>query len=332
MLLELTVENYAVVERVRVRFFSGLNLLTGETGSGKSIVVDALGLLFGGRASPDMVRRDTDRARVSAFFEAPKDPACRVLLEEAGVAVEDGDLLMEREVLAGGKSRAFLGSRPVTAGLLRSLAPYLGDIHGQHEQQQLFSAEAQLELLDQFAGVEEAVERVGALFRDWKRIQDELAELDKSEQEKLRLADLWSFQRKEIEAAGLKAGEDSELENERLVLKNVAKLQESASTGYTALYDAPESASSQIRVAIKKLEDLCRIDASLQGTLETLRSAEIGVAEASRAVRDYLDRLEADPDRLEHVESRLALIERLKRKYGATVGEVLAFLDEVRTQ
>jgi len=326
------VENYAVVERVRVRFHPGLNLLTGETGSGKSIVVDALGLLFGGRASADMVRSDTDRARISGIFEAPQDAACRALLEEAGVPLEDGELLMEREVLAGGKSRAFLGNRPVTAALLRTLAPYLGDIHGQHDQQQLFSAEAQLELLDQFADLEEAAEGVSALFREWKRIQDELSNLEKSEQEKLRLADLWSFQRKEIEAAGLKAGEDSELENERLVLKNVAKLQESANAGYSALYDAPESASSQIRVAIKKLEELCRIDASLQGTLETLRSAEIGVGEASRAVRDYLDRLEADPDRLEHVESRLALIDRLKRKYGASLAEVLAFLDNVRAQ
>ena len=325
-------ENYAVVERVRVRFHPGLNLLTGETGSGKSIVVDALGLLFGGRASADMVRSDTDRARISGIFEAPQDAACRALLEEAGVPLEDGELLMEREVLAGGKSRAFLGNRPVTAALLRTLAPYLGDIHGQHDQQQLFSAEAQLELLDQFADLEEAAEGVSALFREWKRIQDELSNLEKSEQEKLRLADLWSFQRKEIEAAGLKAGEDSELENERLVLKNVAKLQESANAGYSALYDAPESASSQIRVAIKKLEELCRIDASLQGTLETLRSAEIGVGEASRAVRDYLDRLEADPDRLEHVESRLALIDRLKRKYGASLAEVLAFLDNVRAQ
>src|ERR1700686_4990617 len=186
MLLELVVENYAVVERVRVRFHPGLNLLTGETGSGKSIVVDALGLLFGGRASADMVRSDTDRARISGIFEAPKDPGCRALLEEAGVEVEDGELLLEREVLAGGKSRAFLGNRPVTAALLRTLAPYLGDIHGQHEQQQLFSAEAQIELLDQFAGIEESVERAGALFRAWKRIQDELSDLEKSEQEKLR--------------------------------------------------------------------------------------------------------------------------------------------------
>src|ERR1700721_1458793 len=149
---ELVVENYAVVERVRVRFHAGLNLLTGETGSGKSIVVDALALVLGGRGSADMVRSETERARVAAIFEAPKDAALLALLEQAGAPVEDGELLIEREVLAGGQSRAFFGNRPVTMALLREIAPFLGDIHGQHEQQQLFSSEAQLLSLDGFAG------------------------------------------------------------------------------------------------------------------------------------------------------------------------------------
>src|SRR5580700_2459366 len=213
MLAELLVENYAVVERVRVRFHPGLNLLTGETGSGKSIVVDALGLVLGGRASADMVRSDTDRARISAIFEAPRQPACQALLEHAGVPVEDGELLIEREVLAGGKSRAFLGNRPVTAALLRELAPFLGDIHGQHEQQQLFSPESQLELLDEFAGLDEAREQAASLFRQWHQFQRELAELEKSEQEKLRRADLWRVQKKESEDVALKRAEDVELEN-----------------------------------------------------------------------------------------------------------------------
>src|SRR6202167_3771242 len=138
MLLELVVENYAVVERVRVRFHAGLNLLTGETGSGKSIVVDALALVLGGRASADMVRSDTERARVAAIFEAPKDAALLGLLDRAGVPVEDGELLIEREVLSSGKSRAFLGNRPVTMALLREIAPFLGNINGQHDQQHLF--------------------------------------------------------------------------------------------------------------------------------------------------------------------------------------------------
>ena len=326
------VENYAVVEHVRVRFHAGLNLLTGETGSGKSIVVDALGLVLGGRASADMVRSDSVRARISAIFEAPQQALGRALLEDAGVPVEDGELLIEREVLAGGKSRAFLGNRPVTAALLRQLAPFLGDIHGQHEQQQLFSPQSQLELLDEFAGLEESREQVSRIFREWRGFQTELETLEKSEQEKLRLADLWSFQKKEMEAAALKPGEDVELENERAVLKNVARLQDSANAAYSALYDSPESASAQVRTAIKKLDDLSRIDGSLAPVLETLKSAAIGVDEASFAIRDYLDRLEADPDRLEQVESRIDLIHRLKRKYGSSLEEVLAFLENVRAQ
>jgi DNA repair protein RecN (Recombination protein N) len=332
VLLELVVENYAVVERIRVQFHAGLNLLTGETGSGKSIVVDALGLVLGGRASADMVRSDTERARVAAIFETPRQPVLLELLEQAGAPVEDGELLIEREILAGGKSRAFLGNRPVTVALLREIAPFLGDIHGQHEQQQLFSSAAQLQSLDEFAGLGNQRGEVAGLFRRWKSIQNDLDELNRSEQEKLRMADLWSFQRKEIDAAALQPGEDARLEQERVVLRNVAKLQENANSAYSALYEAEESVSSQLRTALKKLEDLAKIDGSLQRVAETLRSAAIGVDEASDAIRDYLDKLEADPKRLDEVEARLALIERLKRKYGSSLDDVLAFLEDVRAR
>jgi DNA repair protein RecN (Recombination protein N) len=332
VLLELVVENYAVVERVRVQFHAGLNLLTGETGSGKSIVVDALGLVLGGRASADMVRSDTERARVAAIFETPREPALLELLERAGAPVEDGELLIEREILAGGKSRAFLGNRPVTVALLREISPFLGDIHGQHEQQQLFSNQAQLQSLDEFAGLTDQRSEVSDLFRRWRGMGSELDELNRSEQEKLRMADLWSFQRQEIDAAALRAGEDAQLEQERAVLRNVAKLQENANAAYNVLYEAEESVSSQLRTALKKLEDLAKIDGSLQRVAETLGSAAIGVDEASDAIRDYLDKLEADPKRLDEVEARLALIERLKRKYGSTLDEVLAFLEDVRSK
>jgi DNA repair protein RecN (Recombination protein N) len=332
VLLEIVVENYAVVERVRVKFHAGLNLLTGETGSGKSIVVDALGLVLGGRASADMVRSDAERARVAAIFEAPSDAALLELLDQAGAEVEDGELLIEREVLSGGKSRAFLGNRPVTMALLRDIAPFLGDIHGQHEQQQLFSNAAQLESLDDFGGLESQREAVAGLFRQWKALESELEELHRSEQEKLRMADLWSFQRKEIDAAALKPGEDAQLEQERVVLRNVAKLQENANAAYAALYEEQESVSTQLRTALKKVEELARIDASLQPVVETLQSASIGVDDASDAVRDYMDKLEADPKRLDEIESRLALIERLKRKYGSNLEGILAFLEDVRAK
>jgi DNA repair protein RecN (Recombination protein N) len=332
MLVELVVENYAVVERARIRFHSGLNLLTGETGSGKSIIVDALSLLFGGRASADMVRSDAPRARVSGIFEAPRSAALREILTEAGVDTEDGELIVEREILAGGKSRAFAGSRPVTAALLRQIAPFLGDIHGQHEQQRLFSPDAQLEMLDDFGETASEVNEAATAFREWRRATRELQELETSDQEQLRMLDLWRFQRNEIEAARLKPGEDAELEKERLVLKNVARLQESATAAYAALYDAAESATAQMRTARKRIDELCRIDASLQPVVDALKPAEIAVDEASSALRDYLDRLEADPGRLEDVEARLAQIDRLKRKYGASIDEILGFFEDVRAK
>jgi DNA repair protein RecN (Recombination protein N) len=332
VLLELVVENYAVVERVRVRFHAGLNLLTGETGSGKSIVVDALGLVLGGRASADMVRSDAERARVAAIFEVPEDAALLGILEQAGAPVEDGELLIEREVLAGGKSRAFLGNRPVTMALLREVAPFLGDIHGQHEQQQLFSSEAQLRSLDDFGALGARREEAAGLFRRWKSIQSELEELNRSDQEKLRMTDLWSFQLKEIDSAALKPGEDARLEQERVMLRNVGKLQDNANAAYGALYEEQESVSAQLRIALKKVEELARIDASLERVVETLKSAAIGVDEASDAIRDYLDKLEADPKRLDEIEARLALIERLKRTYGSTLDDILAFLEDVRAK
>src|SRR3954454_20057758 len=221
MLLELVVENYAVVERLRVHFHAGLNLLTGETGSGKSIIVDALGLLLGGRASAEMIRTGEPRARVAGIFDVRDHPGVRKLLEPSGLEIEDGELLIEREILAGGKSRAFVGSRPAAASLLKELAPLLGDIHGQHEQQQLFSPDAQLRMLDQFAGAE----RIAGLFVSWRAVGKELGELERSEQEKLRMLDLWSFQRSEIEAAALQPGEDAVLDQERRLLMNLVRIQ-----------------------------------------------------------------------------------------------------------
>ncbi len=332
MLLELAVENYAVVEKARVRFHRGLNLLTGETGSGKSIVVDALALLLGGRASADLVRTGAERARVSGIFELAEDPGLVELLSSGGVEAEDGELVLEREVLANGKSRAFAGGRAVTAGWLREAAPYLGDIHGQNEQQRLFSGGIQLAMLDEFADCGEVLAGVGDLFRGWKRCLAELTELDASEREQLRQADLWSFQLKEIEAAALKPQEDAELENEKRVLKNVARLQENASAAYAALYDAPQSAFSQLGAAIKRVEELCRIDESLLPVIEALRLAAIGLQEAAGTLGGYLDKLEADPGRLDSVELRLETIARLKRKYGATIEGVLAFLDGARAR
>jgi DNA repair protein RecN (Recombination protein N) len=332
MLLELVVENYAVVERLRVNFHAGLNLLTGETGSGKSIVVDALGLLLGGRAQADMIRTGEARARVAGIFDVREQAAIRRLLEPSGLEAEDGELLVEREILASGKSRAFVGSRPVSVSLLKDLAPFLADIHGQHDQQLLFSPDAQREMLDAFGGHRDAVERIDSLFGQWRAGAAELEELERSEQEKLRLLDLWSFQRKEIESAQLEPDEETALENERRVLNNVQRLEEAATAAYTAIYDGPESARSQVRLAAKRIEELARIDGTLDPLREHLKAADLSLQEVSYTLRDYLGRLEANPGRIEEVELRLAALDKLKRKYGQSVPDILSFLADVRRQ
>ncbi len=332
MLCELVIENYAVVERLRVRFHSGLNLLTGETGSGKSIVVDALGLLYGGRSSAEAVRSGADRARVSGIFEVPSTTGFQALIEEHGIEVDEGELLVEREIQAGGKSRAFVGSRPVTLGVLKELSVHLGDIHGQHEQQELFSPDNQLDMLDTFAQNGALREQVGAAYARWVAAKRELEELDLQEQERLRLADLWRFQKRELEDAGLKPSEDDELQTERTVLANVAKLQDGASAAFTALYESEDSAASRIRQARRRIDDLLRVDPSLQEASDLLKPAEIAMNEVGHALSHYLGKLEADPARLDSVESRMAAIEKLKRKYGGSVNDMIAFLADVTSR
>jgi DNA repair protein RecN (Recombination protein N) len=328
MLLELSIENYAVIGRLRVCFHSGLNLLTGETGSGKSIVVDALALLLGGRASADTIRSGEERARISGRFALPAERVAS--LEAVGLMPEDGELLIEREILAGGKSRAYVNSRPVAAALLRELAPHLGDIHGQHDQQLLFSPDAQLAMLDVFGGHEALLGEVTSVYRRWRETSSQLEELERTEQEKLRLLDLWTFQWKEIENAAPRAGEEEKLDNERRILLNLSRLQEGAGKAYAALYDSPESVHALLRTAVKRLEEMARIDKDLGEAAETLRPAELAVQEASYTLRDYLSRLEANPGRLEEIESRLAALDKLKRKYGSSIEQVLAFLADVQ--
>ncbi len=333
MLVELIVENYAVVEQARIRFQQGLNVLTGETGSGKSIVVDSLALLLGARASSETIRSGETKARVSGIFALQAREELNSLLLEAGIEHEGEDeLIVEREITANGKSRAFVGNRPVTTAFLRRLAPILGDIHGQNEQQSLFSTQAQREILDEYARAAPLLSVVAALFAEWRLLGEKLDELSRNEQEKLRLLDLWKFQAKEIESVAPKPGEDSELEAERKILQNVTRLQESAAHAFAALYESPESATTQLGHAGKRLDELVRIDPAMTETAAALKQASVLLEEASYSLRDYLGRLEADPTRLENIESRLDAIDRLKRKYGRTIEEVLAFHDEAARQ
>ena len=325
MLHELNIENYAVVEKLRVRFHGGLNLLTGETGSGKSILVDALSLLLGARATADVIRPGSGRARVSAVFEVEETPALRSLLEASSLEIEQHELILERELLDNGKSRAYVNGRVVTLSLLRELAPLLADIHGQHEQQSLFSTRTQLEMLDTLAGTTAAAGEVETLYRTWRECERRISELRGDEQERQRLLDLYRFQFQEIEQAELTLGEEERLEQDRRALGNLERVQQTGTEAYDLLYDDSSSVSTQLATARRALEELAQYDAKFGPLAEALESARATVDDAALEIRSYLDRLEADPERLNEVESRLALIEKLKRKYGRTLDEVLEY-------
>ncbi len=315
MLQVLEIENYAVVEKLRVDFRPGLNVLTGETGSGKSIVVDALSLLLGMKASAELVRAGAERARVAGVFE-----------------LEPGELLIEREILANGKSRAFVGGRLATVSTLREMAPRLGDIHGQHEQQELFSVQAQIEMLDEFCGASAQRERAGELFAAWTHTGRRIEELHRAAAEGQRMLDLWKFEHQEITQAALAPGEDQRLEDEKRVLANLERILATGHSAWQALYDSPAAATSQVKTAARALEDVARFHPDLSGLAQTLQGARLTIEEAAGELRRFLDRLEADPGRLAQIEDRLDLIGKLKRKYGASVEQIQAAGQEAQAK
>ncbi|HEV2116780.1 MAG TPA: DNA repair protein RecN [Terriglobales bacterium] len=329
MLRELRLENYAVIDNVVVEFALGLNLLTGETGAGKSILIDALALLLGEKASTDVIRHGAERAVVAAVFEAEGKTAKALsqLLEANGLDEEAGELILRREIAAAGKGRVFINNQPATVAVLRQLAPHLAAIHAQSESLVSFDAAARLELLDAFAGAR--LEPVEAAFHKWKSVRERIAELERGEQDRLRLLDLWSFQQKEIEAARPQAGEDEQLEIEKRVLANAEKIYAAAIGAYDLLYESNASASSALRAAQRQIEELARFEPKFKELSAALDSARITVEDAGATLRDYAGGVQASPERLAEVEDRLADLDRLKRKYGPTLADVIAFGEEV---
>ena len=330
MLREIHIQNYAVVEKLALEFQPGLNLLSGETGSGKSILVDALGLALGGRASPDLIRTGQDRATVTAVFRAEGRGKRRAMwsawFEEYGLAGADEDeIILRREIQASGKSRLLVNDQPVTVAAVKALARYLVEVHGQGEHAALFQREAQLDVLDEFASVDVLLQEVRDLFHRRRELEREMDSLNQNEQDRLRTIDLLRFQAQELERARLQPGEDARLEDEKRILSNLEKIRAAAATAYGALYEEEMSATSRLSTAARALEELRRYDAVFEPHLEPLAAMKATVEDLAIFLRDYLGKLEANPHRLEEVEDRLALIDRLKRKYGKTIEEMLDY-------
>ena len=336
MLLELRLENYAVIDNVAVEFAPGLNLLTGETGAGKSILIDALALLLGERASSDIIRSGAEKAVVSAVWEPEAAAAKKIgqVLSENGLD-DDESLILRREVATGGKGRIFINNQPATVAVLKRLAPYLATIHAQNETLLSFDASTRLQLLDTFAASK--TEAVAQAYAAWKSIVDRIAELERDEQDRLRLLDLWSFQKREIEEARPLPGEDERLEAEKRVLANSEKIYNAGMNAFDLLYDGTASTSSTLRAASKHVEELARYAPKFQEALSALDSARISIEDVGTSLRDYTGGIQASPERLAEVEDRLAALDRLKRKYAASPGsssgspldDVIAFGAEV---
>jgi DNA repair protein RecN (Recombination protein N) len=326
VLVELRLENYAVIDNAAVEFASGLNLLTGETGAGKSILIDALALLLGEKATSDVIRTGADRAVVAAVFECDGSAgdAIEKILEHNGLdESEDGSLIVRREIAAAGKGRVFVNNQPATVAVLRQLAPHLATIHAQNESMLSFDAPARLALLDGFAA--NHLEPVTAAFQSWKGIRARIDELERGEQDRLRLVDLWTFQKREIEEAKVQAGEDDRLETEKRVLANAEKIYNAAIQAFDLLYEGDGSTSSSMRAAQKQIEELARYEPKFQEALAALETARISVEDVGATVRDYAGGIHASPEHLAEVEDRLALLDRLKRKYGPSLENVIEF-------
>jgi DNA repair protein RecN (Recombination protein N) len=325
MLVELRAENYAVIDHAIASFGPGLNLLTGETGAGKSILVDALALLMGGKSSVDVVRHGADKAVVSCVFEST--PGAEAILEVNGIDAEATEIILRREILSTGKGRVFVNNQPATVQVLKQLAPELALVHAQTETLSSFDPTQQRILLDRFAGI--STDAAAEAHARWRAAADKLNDLLQGEQDRLRMVDLWTYQRNEIEQAHLQPGEDEALETEKRVLANAEKLYAAALGAFDQLYEGSVSAEAALQGAIRNVEELARYDARWAEPAQQLASARATISDVAASLRDYAEGINAAPERLAEIEDRLALLDRLKRKYGKTVAEVIAFGEEV---
>lgn len=333
MLAELSIQDFAIIDRLHLHLAPGFNVLTGETGAGKSIIIDALGVLLGARADSAWVRAGADRARVEGVFalSGEQRTLLRPVLEEYGLAeaaAESDDLILTREITSAGRSTGRVNGRAVTASILNAVGEALVDIHGQSEHLSLLRVRQHIELLDRYAGLGAQRAELAEAVRTVRGVRGELAALRRDERELARRQEMLRFQVDEIEAAALNVAEDEELVRERVRLVNAHKLMELAETVYAFLYEPGDEQRGVLDLlgdASDDLSSLTRLDPRLADQETALVAAMDALEEVGRAMRDYRDEIEANPERLQEVEERLTLIHNLKRKYGETIGDVLAF-------
>ncbi|HLA78750.1 MAG TPA: DNA repair protein RecN [Vicinamibacteria bacterium] len=329
MLKLLRISNIALIPSLDLDFDPGLTLLTGETGAGKSILIDALGLLLGLRASSELIRTGEERAWVEAVIEGE---GLGRFLQDHGLPGDGDEAVVRREVLASGKGRASINGALVPIAVLRDLGPLVATIHGQHEPQGLLDAETHLALLDRHAGLSEEAGRVADAYRRLRSAESALETLRRDRRELERRREMLEFQAGEIEKAALLPGEEESLRQEKLVQANRGRLADLSAEAYAILFEDEGAVLTRLGQAYRRIEDLAGIDPRFLSHLEARQAVGAQLDDLALFLRDYREALEVSPGRLDEIESRLALIERLKRKYGASVEEVIAFGDACRGQ
>lgn len=334
MLASLSIENIAVIEKADIQFESGLNVLTGETGAGKSIIIDSINAILGERTSRDLVRAGTQKATVSAFFEDVSNAVMRKAAHLGIPVEEDNSMLIQRSVQNDGRNACRVNGKPVTVSMLKELGHYLINIHGQHDSQALLSAEKHYVYLDLLAENSAILKEYKDAFREWKQVEKELSSLQVDEDEKLRKMDLLRFQIQELEDADITPGERESLIEKRLFFQNAEKIANSLQQAYIAVQGSDEifGALQQLHTASAALQDSAQYRSDLSKLSENVSELCYTLEEYADELRSNLGETEINPEEREEVDDRLDLLYRLSRKYGETEEEMLAFLDNCRTE
>ena len=334
MLLELHIRDFALVDDLHFEVGAGFVALTGETGAGKSIIVDALGMALGERTGPEVIRTGAAKSLVEAVFDISDCPAAARAAMESGFEVDDNMLIVSREVSRNGRSQARVNGRAATASVLRDITTLLIDVHGQHEHQSLLQVPLHVEILDAWIGdkAAELRDQSAEIYGQLQAVRRERERLQTNERERVRLLDLYKFQLEEIETAHLEDGEEDSLAAEKNRLANAEKLYTAASEIHDALTGAEGCAVDRLSEASRIADRIEGLDPSMSTLTESLTAALIGAQEAASSIRDYIEQVEANPARLEQVEERLELIRVLKRKYGDSIDDILRYADETKAK
>ncbi|MCD6297191.1 MAG: DNA repair protein RecN [Deltaproteobacteria bacterium] len=328
MLIQLSISNFAIIKHLEITLGPGLNILSGETGAGKSIIINAMNLILGGRASADLIRSGCKEAEVEALFTFPENPFLKEMLSGLGFTFE-GDLLIKRTIFREGRNRIFINGSMATLQILSRLGAVLISISGQHEHQFLLKPDNHLYVLDDFGGLSSERHKLQELFGRYQSLEKEVRKLEKAISDTAEKQDLTGFQIQEIERAEISPSEDAALSEEKRRLQHAEELLEIGTEGYQSLYERHDSALSIMSQCIKRLEKGAEIAPSLGSIRDSLAEIEVGLEDASFMLRDFQKTVKLDPLMLEEVAERLELINRLKRKYGPTLEDVFRFRDKL---